>query len=104
LGLLAAAWAIIGLRLLFLPPEGLAGVLAAAAGLIALADAVGYGLSARWVAVQKRWGQFVAIGLVVVNLLLGFTTDMTWVEWSVLAVNALALGLLLGCLPRRRAS
>ncbi len=100
LGLLATAWAFIGLRLYFAPPASLSTTIASLIGLIGLADAIAYGLAARWVAVQKRWGHLVAVALVVVNLLFGFTAGMSWLEWSVLGVNLVALGLLLATVPR----
>lgn len=99
---LGVAWAFIGLRLFLFPPAGVVGSLAAVIGLVALLDALGYGLAARWVGVQSRWGHVVAIVLVALNLLLGVTAGMTWLEWTVLGVNAVAIGLLLSCLPRRR--
>jgi hypothetical protein len=99
---LAAAWALIGLRLFLFAPAGLSGSLAAVLGLLGLVNALGYGLAARWVGVQARWGHIVAIVLVGLNLLLGVSAGMTWLEWTVLGVNAVALGLLLACVPRRR--
>ncbi|MGV8907632.1 MAG: hypothetical protein ACOH1Y_01495 [Propionicimonas sp.] len=102
LALLGIAWAVIGLRLFLFPPAGISTTLAAVIGLLALLDALGYGLAARWVGVQTRWGHIAAIVLVALNLLLGGTAGMTWLEWSVLGVNAVALGLLLACVPRRR--
>lgn len=102
LAVLAAVWAVLGLRLYFLPPAGISGTIAALLGLTAIADAIALALAARWVAVQKRWGHLVAIGLVALNILLGFTAQMTWVEWSMLAANVVALGLLLASVPCRR--
>ena len=102
LALLAAVWAFIGLRLYFAPPAGISGTIAALIGLVAVADAVAYALAAWWVATRKRWGHFLAIGLAALNLLLGFTAGMTWLEWSVLAVNLVALAVLLATVPERR--
>lgn len=100
--LLAALWAILGLRLFVAPPEGIASSLASVVGLSYLVDALAYGLVARWVAVQKRWGHVVAIVVMAVNLLLGFTAQMAWLEWALLEVNVVALGLLSLTVPRRR--
>lgn len=102
LGVLAAAWAFIGLRLYFAPPAAISATIASLIGLVGLAEALAYGLAARWAAVQKRWGHFFAIALVVVNLLFGFTTGMTWLEWSVVGANLAALALLLATVPRSR--
>ncbi len=102
LALLAAVWAFIGLRLYFAPPAGISGTIAALIGLVAVADALAYGLAARWVATRKRWGHFLAIGVVALNLLFGFTAGMTWLEWSVLAINVVVLALLLATVPLRR--
>ena len=102
LALLAALWAVLGLRLLVAPPGGIASSLASVIGLFYLVDALVYGLSARWVALQKRWGHIVAIAVLAINLLLGFTAQMTWLEWTLLAVNLVTLGLLIATVPRRR--
>lgn len=99
---LAALWAILGLRLFVAPPAGIASSFASVVGLFYLIDALAYGLGARWVAVQKRWGHIVAIVVVAVNLVLGFTAQMSWLEWTLLGVNVLTLGLLVPTVPRRR--
>jgi len=74
---------------------------AALVGLFYLVDALAYGLSARWVAVQKRWGHAVAIVVAALNIVLGFTLQMTWPEWALLTANVVALVLLLLTVPRR---
>ena len=102
LALLAALWAALGLRLFIAPPAGIAASLASVVGLFYLVDAVVYGLAARWVAVQKRWGHIVAIMVVAINLVLGFTTQMTWLEWTLLGANVATLVLLSVTVPRRR--
>ena len=102
LAVLAATWGFLGLRLFLFPPAGLSSSLAAILGLLALLNALSNGLAARWVSVQTRRGHIVAILLVALNLLLGVSAGMTWLEWTVLAVNAVAIGLLLACVPRRR--
>ena len=101
LAALAATWGFLGLRLFLFPPAGLSESLAAIFGLLALVNALGNGLAARWVFVQARRGHIVAIVLVALNVLLGFSAEMTWLEWTVLGVNVGALGLLLACVPRR---
>ena len=101
LAALAATWGFLGLRLFLFPPAGLSDSLAAIFGLLALVNALGNGLAARWVFVQARRGHIVAIVLVALNLVLGITAGMTWLEWTVLGVNAVAIGLLLACFPRR---
>ena len=102
LALLAALWAVLGLRLIIAPPAGIAASLASVVGLFYLVDAVVYGLAARWVAVQKGWGHIVAIVVVAINLVLGFTTQMTWLEWTLLGANLATLVLLSVTVPRRR--
>lgn len=101
LAALASVWALIALRLYFVPPVGISTTVAALLGVVAVLNAIAYCLAARWVAVRRRWGQFMAIGLLALNVLLGVTAGMTWVEWSVLALNLAALGLLLTTVPRR---
>jgi hypothetical protein len=101
LAALAAVWAVLAVRLYFLPPAGVSPTVAALLGLLSGLNAVAYGLAGRWVALRRRWGQFVAIALVALNVLLGITAGMTWLEWSVLALNLVALGLLAATVPRR---
>ncbi len=102
LGLLAALWAVLGLRLLVAPPAGMLSSFAAVVGLFYLVGALAYGLAARWVGVQKRWGQILAIVVVALNVVLGFTAQMTWLEWLLVGVNIVTLGLLLATMPRSR--
>jgi len=102
LALLAVLWAILGVRLYVAPPVGMASSFASVVGLFYLVDALAYGLAARWVAVQKRWGHIVAIVVVAVNVVLGITAQMTWLEWALLGVNVVTLGLLIATVPRRR--
>jgi len=99
--LLAALWTVLGLRLFVAPPAMMTSSFAALVGLFYLVDALAYGLSARWVAVQKRWGHAVAIVVAALNIVLGFTLQMTWPEWALLAANVVALVLLLLTVPRR---
>lgn len=101
LALLAALWVVLGLRLFVAPPAGIASSFASLIGLFYLIDAVAYGLGARWVAVQKRWGHIVAIVVAGANVLLGFTAQMTWLEWALLVANVVALALLFLTVPRR---
>ena len=101
LALLSALWAVLGLRLFVAPPAGIVSSFVALVGLFYLIDALAYGLCARWVAVQKRWGHIVAIVVAAVNVLLGFTTQMTWLEWVLLVANVVALVLLSVTVPPR---
>jgi hypothetical protein len=100
-GLLAVLWAVLGLRLFIAPPAGIASSFASLVGVFYLVDALAYGLGARWVAVQKRWGHIVAIVVAALNVILGFTPQMTWLEWALLVANAVALVLLFLTVPRR---
>jgi hypothetical protein len=100
--LLAALWTVLGLRLFIAPPAGIASSFASVVGLFYLIDALAYGLAARWVAVQKRWGHIVAIVVAALNVLLGFTSQMTWLEWALLVANVVALVVLFLTVPRRR--
>lgn len=102
LALLAALWGVIAVRMFVAPPTGIAASFASTIGLFYGVDALAYGLSARWVAVQKRWGHIVAVVVVALNLLLGFTAQMSWLEWALLAANVVALLLLGLTVPRRR--
>ncbi len=102
LALLAGLWTVLGLRLLIAPPAGIASSLASVIGLFYLVDALVYGLAARWVAVQKRWGHVVAIVVVAINLVLGLTAQMTGLEWVLLGVNVVTLGLVIATVPQRR--
>ena len=101
LALLALLWAVVGLRFFVAPPAGIASSFASVVGLFYLIEALAYGLGARWVAVQKRWGHIVAIVVAALNILLGFTAQMTWLEWALLVANVAALVLLVTILPRR---
>jgi cytochrome c oxidase subunit IV len=101
LTLLALLWAVLGLRLFVAPPAMMASSFASLVGLFYLIDALAYGLSARWVAVQKRWGHIVAIAVVAANVVLGVTAHMTWLEWALLAPNVVVLLLLVPTVPRR---
>jgi len=101
LALLAALWVVLGLRLFVAPPAGIASSFASLIGLFYLIDAVAYGLGSRWVAVRKRWGHIVAIVVAGANVLLGFTAQMTWLEWALLVANVVALVLLFLTVPRR---
>ena len=101
LALLAALWVVLGLRLFVAPPAGIAGSFASLVGLFYLVDALVYGLAARWVAVQKRWGHIVAIVVARSQPCCSvFTAQMTWLEWALLVANVVALVLLLP-VPRR---
>lgn len=102
LGLLAVLWAVLGLRLLVAPPAGMLSSLAAVAGMFYLVGALAYGLAARWVWVQKRWGHILAIVVVALTVVLGITAQMTWLEWLLVGANIVALGLLSVTMPRRR--
>jgi len=102
LGLLAALWAVLGLRMLVAPPAGMLSSFAAVVGMFYLVGALAYGLAARWVGMRKRWGQIIAIVVVALNLVLGFAAQMTWLEWLLVGVNIVALALLLATMPRRR--
>jgi hypothetical protein len=101
LTLLALLWAVLGLRLLIAPPAGLASSFASVVGLFYLVDALAYGLGARWVVVRHRWWHIFAIAVVAANVVLGFTVQMTWLEWSLLVTNAVALVLLVLTVPPR---
>lgn len=102
LALLGVLWAVLGLRLFVAPPALMASSFASLVGLFYLIDALAYGLGARWVAVQKRWGHIAAIVVAAFNVVLGFTAQMTWLEWAVLVANLLALVVLFLTVPRRR--
>ena len=99
LALIAALFAVVGIRLYFAPPvDALVGALL---GVVAAVSALAYGLSARWVAIQKRWGHITAIVVVALGLILGITANMTLLEWASLAANLIALIALAGSIPRR---
>lgn len=102
LALLGVLWVVLGLRLLIAPPAAIPGAFASLIGLFYLVDALAYGLGARWVAVQKRWGHIVAIVVAAFNVVLGVTAQMAWLEWAVLVANLLALVVLFLTVPRRR--
>ena len=101
LALLALWWAVVGLRFFVAPPAGIASSFASVVGLFYLIEALAYGLGARWVAVQKRWGHIVAIVVAAANLLLVLTGRMTWLEWALVGANLVALVFLLLTVPRR---
>ncbi len=101
LTLLALLWAVLGLRLFVAPPAVMASSFASLVGLFYLIDALAYGLGARWVAVQRRWGHIVAIVVAAGNVLLGLTAQMTWLEWALLVANVVALVLLSRTVPPR---
>jgi cytochrome c oxidase subunit IV len=101
LTLLALLWAVLGLRLFVAPPAMMASSFASVVGLFYLIDALAYGLSARWVAVQKRWGHLVAVAVVAANVVLGVTAQMTWLEWALLVPSVVVLVLLVLTVPRR---
>jgi len=101
LALLALLWAVVGLRFFVAPPAGIASSFASVVGLFYLIEALAYGLGARWVAVQKRWGHIVAIVVAAANLLLVLTGRMTWLEWALVGANLVALVFLLLTVPRR---
>jgi cytochrome c oxidase subunit IV len=94
-------WAVVGLRFFVAPPAGIASSFASVVGLFYLIEALAYGLGARWVAVQKRWGHIVAIVVAAANLLLVFAGRMTWLEWALVGANVVALVFLLLTVPRR---
>ena len=100
LALLALLWAVVGLRFFVAPPAGIASSFASVVGLFYLIEALAYGLGARWVAVQKRWGHIVAILVAAANLLLVFAGRMTWLEWALVGANLVALVFLLLTVPR----
>jgi len=100
LALLALLWAVVGLRFFVAPPAGIASSFASVVGLFYLIEALAYGLGARWVAVQKRWGHIVAIVVAAANLLLVLTGRMTWLEWALVGANLVALVFLLLTVPR----
>lgn len=102
LALLGTLWAILGLRLYLAPPPGLASSFASVVGVFYLVDALAYGLAARWVAVRSRWGHIAAIVVVAVNVVLGITAQMDWLEWALLGVTLVTLALLVLTVPRRR--
>jgi hypothetical protein len=101
LTLLALLWAVLGVRLFVAPPAGIASSFASLVGLFYLVDGLAYGLGARWVAVQHRWWHIFAMFVVAANVVLGFTAQMTWLEWALLVANAVALVLLFLTVPRR---
>lgn len=101
LALLAGLWAVLGLRLYVAPPAAMTGSFASLVGLFYLIGALAHALAAWWVAVQKRWGHIVAIVVVALSVVLGLSAQMTWLEWLLVGVNAVALGLLIPTLPPR---
>ena len=91
-----------GLRLYVAPPvNALSGSLY---GFVALLTALAYGVSARWVATQRRWGHLVALVVVVLGAVFGLTANMTWLEWAMLGANVLALACLVASIPRQPAA
>ncbi|HOC13880.1 MAG TPA: hypothetical protein PLL50_02945 [Propionicimonas sp.] len=102
LTMLTVLFAVMGLRLYLAPPvDALSGSLY---GFVALMTALAYGLSARWVAIQRRWGHLVALAVVVLGAVLGLTANMTWLEWAMLGANVLALACLAASIPRKSAT
>ena len=102
LTLLTVLFVVMGLRLYLAPPvDALSGSLY---GFVALVTALAYGLSARWVAVQRRWGHLVALAVVVLGAVFGITANMTWLEWAMLAANVVAFACLAASIPRKPAA
>ena len=99
-GLLVAGSAVLGVRLLLFAPAGL-GAFSTVLAVFFGAAAVAYFLLARAVARQSRVGDIVAIASCGLGALLSVSAAMTWPDWAVLGLNVAALGLLVGCVPRR---
>ena len=99
LGLLTAIPLILAVKLYFFPDGsavagGLVGVLF---GLSALA----YGLARSAVVRQSRGGQIAAVVWCVIGAVLQISVTMAWPEWTLLGLNVVAAGVLVGCVPER---
>lgn len=98
---LAVLWLLIAIRLYFNPPAGVEPLTAALLAVPAAVNGFGYGLCSWWVSRKLGWGYVVAFALVGLNLVLGVTSGMTWMDWAALGGNLVALVLLLASRPRR---
>lgn len=99
LGLLAAIYLVLAVRLYFFPDAS-----AVASGLVALVFAMAalvYGLVTRAVVRQSRIGHILAAIVAALGAVFSLSAAMEWPDWVTLGVNLAAFGLLLGCVPRR---
>lgn len=101
LGVLTALYLVFAVRLYVVPAvdpvvTGLIGVAFAVVAVV-------YGVLTRAVAKQSRVGHVIAIVVAALGALLSISVGMEWLDWVVLLVNLGAFGVLLGCVPRRRA-
>ncbi|MCB0911874.1 MAG: hypothetical protein KDB60_09715 [Propionibacteriaceae bacterium] len=99
LGLLTATYLVLAVKLYFFPAveavaSGLFGIVLAVIALL-------YALATRAVLRQSRVGHLLAVVLCVLAVVLGLTPGMTWIDWTVLGVNLVAVAVLLGCVPRK---
>lgn len=101
LDILAVIWLLIAIRLYFNPPSGVEPFAAALLAVPAAVNGFGYGLCSWWVSRRFPWGYVIAFALVGLNLVLGFTGGMTWIDWFALGCNLVALVLLVVSWPRR---
>lgn len=100
LDVLAVLWLLIAIRLYFNPPAGVDALTAALLAVPAAVNGFGYGLCSWWVSRRLRWGYVVALALVALNLVLGVTAGMSWMDWAALGGNLIALALLIVSRPR----
>lgn len=99
LGLLAALYLVLAVRLYFFPDGS-----AVASGVVAIAFGVGalvHGLLARAVVKQSRGGHILAAVVCLSGAVLSISVAMAWPDWASLLVNLVGLGLLLSCVPSR---
>lgn len=99
LGLLAAVYLALGVRLYFFPSGS-----AVASGLVGVAFGVGalvYGVLTRAVVRHSRPGHIVAAVVAALGAVLSVSGSMQWPDWVTLAVNVAAFVLLLGSVPAR---
>lgn len=101
LGAVALVWLLVAIRLYFAPPPGPDAFASALLAVLAVVAATAYVVCARLVARQVRWGHLAAIGVAGLGAVLGISAGMSWVDWTVVAANLVALGLLLFTVPRR---
>lgn len=102
LGLLAATYLVLAVRLALFPEAS-----ALASGLVALVFALAalvYVLVTRAVVKQSRIGHILAAVVAALGAVFSLSAAMEWPDWVTLVVNLAAFGLLLGCVPRKTAA
>ena len=99
LGLLAALYLVLAVRLYFRPFGSVV-----ASGVVAILLGVGalvYGLLIVAVVKKSRGGHILAAVVCLIGAVLSISVAMAWPDWAALVVNVVSAGLLLGCVPRR---